>query len=65
MHTVRYTKHFLTGNLANMEVRCEVSYPNAETALRMLNFLNECTPEEPGIDCVTNARFYVIGAHTG
>jgi hypothetical protein len=59
MHTVRYTKHFVTGNLAGLDVRCEVSYPDAETALKMLEWAERCTPENPGKDCVTNARFWI------
>jgi hypothetical protein len=59
MHTVHYTKHFLSGNLKGLEVNCQVSYPDAESALGMLDYLDRCTPDHPGSDCCTGAQYFV------
>jgi hypothetical protein len=64
MHTVHYTKHFLTGNLTGFDVKCSISYPNATLALAILDILATHTPDHPGRDCVTGAQYYVTGAHS-
>jgi hypothetical protein len=59
MHTIHYTKHFLTGNLAGLAVPCELSCLNAELAQITLESLARLTVETPGSDCVTEAKFWV------
>jgi hypothetical protein len=59
MHTIHYTKHFLTGNLAGFAVPCEFRVPDADHAQLALESLATLTQEHPGKDCVTNNQFWV------
>lgn len=59
MHIVRYTKHFLTGNLTGLAVPCEFRVPDAEHAQLALESLATLTEAQPGKDCVTNNKFWV------
>jgi hypothetical protein len=59
MHTVHYTKHFLSGNLAGLTVPCTLRVPDSAHAQLTLERLARYTVSEPGRDCVTNARFWV------
>jgi hypothetical protein len=59
MHTVKYTKHMLTGNLAGFDIPVEFRVPDADHALLALASLATLTKEHPGKDCVTNAKFWV------
>lgn len=59
MHTVHYTKHFISGNLSGMAVKCQLRVPDAAAALRLLGQLAKATELVPMTDCGTGARYWV------
>ncbi len=61
MIKVTYTKHFLTGTLKGLDVKCGYTVANPQSAIDAQKWLNSYTPENPGSDCLTGARFWVHG----
>jgi hypothetical protein len=49
----------LTGNLAGFDIPVEFRVPDADHALLALESLATLTKDNPGKDCVTNAKFWV------
>jgi len=58
MVRLSYSKHFLTGTLAGLSVRCGFNVPASEAHKRSLE-LQAVNVLHPGKDCITKAEYYI------
>jgi hypothetical protein len=59
MYRIEYSKHFITGLLAGLSVRCGFNVPDAEHAVESELQLARFTRANPGADAITGSQFWV------
>lgn len=64
MHTISYTKHFISGALKGLSVPCTLHVDKRVCAVVQAH-LNGFTEEFPGADALTGSQWWASGVSCG